>query len=70
MALLRIREAQPLEGFKLRLTLTDCSTIEREVSRLLVGPVFEEIRRDPALFRSGPRRRRHSGMAEWRESLF
>lgn len=50
MALLRIREAQPLEGFKLRLTLTDGSTIEREVSHLLVGPVFEKIRRDPALF--------------------
>jgi hypothetical protein len=50
MALLRIREAEPLEGFKLRLTMTDGSTIEREVSRLLAGPVFEKIRRDPALF--------------------
>ncbi len=50
MALLRIREAEPLEGFKLRLKLTDGSTIEREVSRLLVGPVFEKIRKDPAFF--------------------
>ncbi|HLH75285.1 MAG TPA: DUF2442 domain-containing protein [Candidatus Binataceae bacterium] len=50
MALLRTREAQPLEGFKLRLTLTDGSVIERDVSRLLVGPVLEKIRRDPALF--------------------
>lgn len=50
MALLRIREVKPLEGFKLRLILTDGSTIEREISRLLIGPVFENIRNDPALF--------------------
>jgi Protein of unknown function (DUF2442) len=50
MALLRVRKAEPLPGFKLKLTLTNCSTIEREVSRLLVGPVFENIRKDPALF--------------------
>lgn len=50
MALLRIREVEPLQGFKLRLTLTDGSTIEREVSRLFVGPVFEKIQNDPALF--------------------
>jgi hypothetical protein len=50
MALLRIREVKALEGLKLRLTLTDGSVIERDVSRLLAGPVFEEIRRDPALF--------------------
>jgi hypothetical protein len=50
MAVLRIREAEPLEGFKLRLTLTDGSVIERDVSRLLVGPVFEPIRKDPAVF--------------------
>ena len=50
MALLRIREVKALEGFKLRLTLTDGSVIERDVSRLLVGPVFEPIRKDPAVF--------------------
>lgn len=50
MAFLRIREVEPLKGFKLRLTLTDGSTIEREVSRLLVGPVFEKIRKDSAFF--------------------
>jgi hypothetical protein len=50
MALLRIREVKVLKGFKLRLTLTDSSVIERDVSRLLVGPVFESIRKDPALF--------------------
>ena len=50
MALLRIRELQSLGGFKLRLTLTDGSVIERDVSRLRVGPVFEKIRTDPGLF--------------------
>ena len=50
MALLRIRKVEPLEGFKLRLTLTDGSAIERDVSRLLVGPVFEPVRKDPSVF--------------------
>lgn len=50
MALLRIRDVQPLEGFTLRLMLNDGSVIERNVSRLLVGPVFELIRKDPAVF--------------------
>ncbi len=50
MALLRIREVKALEGFKLRLTLSDGSVIERDVSRLLVGPVFEPIRKGPAVF--------------------
>lgn len=50
MAFLRIREVKAVEGFKLRLVLTDGSVIERDVSRLLVGPVFEPIRKDPAVF--------------------
>jgi hypothetical protein len=50
MALLRIRKVEPLQAFKLRLILSDGSTIERDVSRLLVGPVFENIRNDPGLF--------------------
>lgn len=50
MALLRIRKVEPLEAFKLKLILSDGSTIERDVSRLLVGPVFENIRNDSGLF--------------------
>jgi uncharacterized protein DUF2442 len=50
MALLRIRKVEALKGFKLKLTVSDGSIVEREVSRLLVGPVFESIRSDPALF--------------------
>jgi hypothetical protein len=34
-----------------RLTLTDGTEIERDLSALLVGPVFQEIRENPARFR-------------------
>jgi hypothetical protein len=51
MSLVRIKEAVPLEDLRLRLTLTDGRTLERDVGPLLVGPVFENIRQDPALFR-------------------
>ena len=51
MSLVRIKQAVPLNGFRLRLTLTDDRTLERDVAGLLIGPVFESIRRDPALFR-------------------
>jgi Protein of unknown function (DUF2442) len=50
MVLLRIREVKALEGFNLKMALTDGSVIERDVSRLLVGPVFEPIRKDPSFF--------------------
>ena len=50
MALLRVREVKALDGFKLRLTLTDGSEIERDVSRLLVGPIFDPVRKDPSFF--------------------
>src|SRR2546428_11534336 len=49
MSLVRIATVTPLSGQRLRLRLTD-GTIEREVSALLVGPVFEEIRQKPELF--------------------
>jgi len=50
MRFLRIREVAPLHEFWLRLTLTDGSTIERDVSALMVGPVFEQLRADRAVF--------------------
>lgn len=49
-AVLRIRRAVPLPGFVVRLTLTDGATVERDIGGLLVGPVFEPIRRDPRVF--------------------
>ena len=52
MGFIRISGVTPLDGFRLRLALTDGSVIERDVEPLLAGPVFEEVR-DNAL-RFGP----------------
>ena len=41
--LLRIRKAEPLDGYRLRLVLTDGHKVEREVRGLLTGPVFEPV---------------------------
>ncbi|MCI0589982.1 MAG: DUF2442 domain-containing protein [Planctomycetes bacterium] len=46
----RIVAATPLRGLRLRLTLTDGSIIERDVSSLMVGPIFASLRGDPARF--------------------
>ena len=51
MPLLRIREVIPVEGFRLRLTLTDGSIVERDITDLLMGPMFETIRKDAVAFR-------------------
>ena len=51
MALIRIRDVQALEEFRLRLWLTDGAVVERDVSALLKGPIFEAVRNDPACFR-------------------
>ena len=51
MSLLRIREVLPVERFRLRLTLTDESIVERDIADLLAGPMFETIRKDPLAFR-------------------
>jgi hypothetical protein len=51
-----------MEGFRLRLTLTDGSIIEREITDLLIGPVFEAIRKDPDAFRKV---RVESGTVVW-----
>lgn len=50
MALLRIKQVAPLAGHRLRLTLTNGTVVDRDVSPYLVGPVFDLIRSDPALF--------------------
>lgn len=62
MSLLRIRKVIPLEGFRLRLTLTDGSVVERDVADLLVGPIFDSIRRDPVRFREV---RAEAGSVTW-----
>lgn len=50
MSLPRIAAAQPLDPFRLQLTLTDGRLIERDIVPLLNGPIFDPIRRDPAFF--------------------
>src|SRR5574341_2076009 len=50
MRLLRIRDVKALEGYRLRLTLTDGSVVERDVSDLLDGPIFQPVRTERALF--------------------
>lgn len=49
---LRIQGVSTLGRYRLKLTLTDGSVIERDVERLLQGPIFDPIRRDPSVFAS------------------
>lgn len=51
MALVRIRAVEPLEGFRLRLHLTNDAVIERDVRPLMSGRIFEELIQDPQRFR-------------------
>ena len=52
MKLVRIQAAVALEAFRLRLVLTDGRVIVRDLAPLLVGPLFEAVRADPAVFRA------------------
>ena len=49
--MLRVHSAIAQQGFRVRLTLTYGSVVERDLDGLLRGTVFEPLRRDPALFR-------------------
>ena len=51
MKLVRIREAKPLDNYRVLLTLTDGRIVERDLGPMLVGPVFAEIRNDGLRFR-------------------
>jgi hypothetical protein len=51
VALLRIREVEALDACRLRLSLSDGSVVERDVSALLRGPAFAEIRERDDRFR-------------------
>ena len=62
----RVRTAVPLEGRRLRLTLTDGSVVERDVQDLLWGPMFDGLRTDDALFR---RVRARYGTVTWPGNL-
>ena len=51
MALIRIRAVEPLEGFRLRLRLTNDAVIDRDIRPLMSGRIFEELLQDPQRFR-------------------
>jgi hypothetical protein len=48
--IVRVTEVQPKEGRSLALTFEDGTMGVADVSRLLVGPVFEEIRQSDEAF--------------------
>ncbi len=50
MALIRIKQVEPLQGYRLRLTLSNGAVVERDVEKYLIGPVFDAIRTNPTLF--------------------
>jgi hypothetical protein len=60
--MLRIQKVKALDGFRLELTLTDGSKVERDVATLLCGPIFEPLRTDPSLFREA---RVEGGTVTW-----
>ena len=60
--LIRVRTVIPLEGRRLRLTLTDGSIVDRDIQDLLWGPVFERLRTDDTFFR---RVRARYGTVTW-----
>ncbi len=50
--MVRIREVEPLSGFRVRLGFTDGTAGEVDLTPYLRGPVFEPLLRDPAVFRA------------------
>lgn len=50
--MIRIRDVEPLEQFRVRLEFTDGTHREIDLEPYLHGPVFDAIRSDPAMFRA------------------
>ncbi len=48
--MLEVAGVEPLDGYWLRLTLSDGQIIEREVGDAMSGPVFEPVRADREVF--------------------
>lgn len=48
----RVRAAEPVEGFKVRVTFDNGSQREIDLEQYLHGPIFEPIRKDADKFRS------------------
>ena len=50
--LVRVKEVEPLERFRVRITFQNGVEKEIDLEKFLRGEMFEPIRSDPALFRS------------------
>jgi hypothetical protein len=50
MAAVHLQSINPLQGYRLRVTLSDGSVIERDIAGLMGGPLFTPILLDPSLF--------------------
>ena len=48
----RVRTAQPLQGFKVLITFDNDTQREVDLEPYLRGPIFEPLRNDPARFRA------------------
>ena len=51
MAMVRIAEVKPLNGFRVELKLTDGKVVQRDLRPFLTGPIFDAIREDEDRFR-------------------
>jgi hypothetical protein len=49
---IRAQTVQPLTGYIVRVTFTDGTSCELDLTPYLRGPIFEPIRRDAELFRA------------------
>jgi hypothetical protein len=49
--MLRIRSARALDDYRVRLTLTNGDTVERDLTDIIWGPVFQPLLDDYAQFR-------------------
>ncbi len=50
--MVRIRAAEALDDYRVRLTLTNGDTVERDLTEIVWGPVFQPLLDDYALFRN------------------
>ncbi len=51
-SMVRIKSVAPLKGFTVRLQFSDGTQRDVNLEPYLVGPIFEPMRSDPAIFRS------------------
>ncbi len=49
--MLRIRSVRALDDYRVRLTLTNGDSVERDLTDMIWGPVFEPLRAEYARFR-------------------